>query len=76
MLNELTDFRNELERIARLGLPPDFNDGVIISVAPLHPLVPWKEAAKMWAELATGKYGWATMSQKMRQRRLVKGAGD
>ena len=76
VISELTDFRNELERIARLGLAPDFNDGVIISIAPLHPLVPWKEAAKMWAELVAGKYSWSTMSQRMRQKGLAKGVGD
>ncbi|HEY4721691.1 MAG TPA: SAM-dependent methyltransferase, partial [Anaerolineae bacterium] len=66
LIGELADFRNELERIARLGLTPDFNDGVIISIAPLHNLVPWKEAAKMWAELESGKYDWSAMSQRMR----------
>ncbi len=75
-ISELTDFRNELERIARLGLAPDFNDGVIISIAPLHTLVPWKQAAKMWDELAAGKYGWSAISLRMRQKGLVKGAGD
>lgn len=76
VISELADFRAELERIARLGLAPDFNDGVIISIAPLHSLVPWKEAAKMWAELTSGKYSWSTMSQRMRQKGLAKGAGD
>ena len=59
-----------------MGLPPDFNDGVVISIAPLHTLTPWKEAAKMWDELTQGKYGWAAMSQRLRERGLVKGAGD
>jgi hypothetical protein len=76
LISELTDFRNELERIARIGLPPDFNDGVIISIASLHSLVQWKEAARMWNELTAGKYEWSTMSQRMRQKKLIKGTGD
>ena len=76
MLEELTDFRNELERLARLQLTPDFNDGVLIGMAPLHTLVPWKEAEKMWDELVDGKYPWSSMSQRMRERGLVKNLGS
>lgn len=71
LISELTDFRNELERVARWQLTPDFNDGAIISIAPLRNLVPWKEAAKMWDELTHGKYAWSTMSQRMHQRGLA-----
>lgn len=76
LLEELTDFRNELERLARLQLTPDFNDGVLIGMAPLHTLVPWKEAEKMWDELVDGKYPWSSMSQRMRERGLVKNLGS
>lgn len=72
LIGELKDFRNELERVARLGLPPDMNDGVIISIAPLHNLVPWKEAERMWVELEQGQVEWSSMSRRMREKGLVK----
>ncbi len=76
LIAEISDFRNELERVARLQLTPDLNDGVIISIAPLHNLVPRNEAEKMLQELVQGKYEWATMSKQMRQRGLVHGTRD
>ena len=51
---------------ALLNLPPDLNDGVVISIAPLWELVPWKEAGEMWRELVAGKHEWSTMAQQMR----------
>jgi hypothetical protein len=67
----VTNFRDKLDEIALRGLPPDHNDGVIISIAPLWELVPWKEAEKMWNELAAGKYEWSTMAKQMRERGLT-----
>ena len=72
VVDEITTFRNRLDEIALRGLTPDLNDGVLISIAPLWELVPWKESGKMWQELADGKYEWSTMSQKMRQHGLIK----
>jgi hypothetical protein len=68
----LTDFRNELERVARLDLPPDLDDGIVLCVAPLRRLMPWKEAQARWEELAMGKYEWSTMGQRMRAKGLVR----
>ncbi len=65
-----TDFHT-LDHVARLNLTPDFNDGVIISIAPLHNLVPWKEAGKLWSELEQGKYDWSTMSKMMKEHGLL-----
>lgn len=72
LVGEVTTFRNTLDEIALRRLPPDPNDGVIISIAPLHELTPWKEAGKMWQELRAGKYEWSTMSKRMKARGLVK----
>jgi len=71
LVAEVTDFRDRLDAIARLSLPPDLNDGVVIGIAPLHELVPWTEARKHWEKLVAGEYEWSTMSQRMRERGLV-----
>jgi hypothetical protein len=66
-LQELYTFRSELRRLADWGYDPDFDDGVIINIAPLQRLVPWKEAEKMWEKLEAGEYEWSTMAQHMKQ---------
>jgi hypothetical protein len=71
LVAEVTEFRDRLDRVALLKLPPDLNDGVVISIAPLWELVPWKEAQKMWDKLVNDEYEWSTMSQRMRERGLV-----
>ena len=35
---------DKLRRAANLHLDPDLNDGVVLNIAPLWELVPWKEA--------------------------------
>jgi hypothetical protein len=72
LVAEVTEFRDRLDHVALLNLPPDLNDGVTISVAPLWELVPWKEAQKTWDKLVNGEYEWSTMSQRMRERGLVR----
>jgi hypothetical protein len=72
LVAEVIEFRDRLDRVALLRLPPDLNDGVTISIAPLWELVPWREAQKMWNKLVDGEYGWSTMSQQMRERGLVR----
>ena len=44
----------KLRRAANLNLTPDLNDGVVLNIAPLWELVPWKEAQKYWEELLDG----------------------
>jgi hypothetical protein len=66
---EVTAFGKTLDKIALANLPPDPNDGVLISIAPLHPLVPWPEATRMWEALRSGQYGWSTMAKKMAEGR-------
>lgn len=62
---EVTAFGKTLDKIALANLPPDPNDGVLISIAPLHPLAPWNEASRMWEALRSGQYSWSTMAKKM-----------
>lgn len=69
-VSELYDFRDKLMKVADLNLEPDMDDGVVINIAPLHEIVPWKEAEKYWGELLKGKYEWATIGKQMGGRGL------
>jgi len=71
-LSELRDFEDKLRRAANLHLEPDLNDGVVLNIAPLHELVPWKEAKSYWQELLDGKYEWSSVGKQLRQKGLVK----
>jgi len=42
------DFEDKLRRATTLHLDPDLNDGVVLNIAPLWELVPWKEARSYW----------------------------
>ena len=71
-LSELRDFEDKLRRAANLHLEPDLNDGVVLNIAPLYELVPWKEAKNYWEELLEGKYEWSSIGKQLRQKGLVK----
>jgi len=71
LIEELKAFGKELDRVALLELKPDLNDGVLLNMAPLYQLVPWKEAEKAWNELASGKYAWSSIGQQLRQKGWV-----
>jgi len=72
-LSELHDFQDKLRRVADLHFEPDLNDGVVLNIAPLWELVPWKEPKKYWDELLAGKYEWSSIGQQLRAKGLVKG---
>lgn len=69
---ELMDFRDKLQRAADLFLTPDLDDGVVLTIAPLHELVPWSEPKKYWNALLEGKYEWSSIGKQLRQKGLVK----
>jgi len=71
-LSEMQDFEDKLRRAANLHLEPDLNDGVVLNIAPLWELVPWKEAKKYWDELLDGQYEWSSIGKQLRQKGLVK----
>jgi hypothetical protein len=72
LISELRDFEDKLRRAANLHLQPDLNDGVVLNIAPLHELVPWKEAKNYWDELLEGAYEWSSVGKQLRQRGIVK----
>ena len=72
-LSELRDFEDKLRRAANLHLEPDLNDGVVLNIAPLHELVPWKEAKNYWQELLDGKYEWSSIGKQLREKGIIKG---
>lgn len=71
LLIELYDFRDKLKKVTDLNLEPDLDDGVVLNIAPLHELVPWKEAKKYWDELLAGKYEWSSISKQLKERGLI-----
>lgn len=62
---ELQDFRDKLRRAADLRIAPDLNDGVVLNIAPLWKLVPWKEAKHYWEALQEGKYDWSHIAYQL-----------
>jgi hypothetical protein len=72
LIFELRDFEDKLRQAANLRLEPDLNDGVVLNIAPLHELVPWKEAKHYWDELLEGQYEWSAIGKQLRERGLVK----
>ena len=59
-------------RAANPHLESELNDGVVLNIAPLWELVPWKEARKYWDELMEGKYEWSSIGKQLREKGLVK----
>jgi len=71
-LSELRDFHDKLKRVTDLDLEPDLDDGVVLNIAPLYELIPWREAKKYWEDLMKGKYEWSSISKQLRERRIIK----
>jgi hypothetical protein len=72
LISELREFEDKLRKAANLNLEPDLNDGVVLNIAPLHELVPWKWAETYWEELVEGKYEWSSIGKQLRQKGLVR----
>ena len=61
---EITEFKEEVEKVAKMDYDPNFDDGVILNMAPLHTVIPWSEPPKYWKDLESGKYDWAHIAMK------------
>src|SRR5262249_36808145 len=73
LVRELKGFGEKIEKAANpnfgdkeklksgVRYDPDLNDGVVLNIAPLYELVPWKEAKKYWTELIAGKHEWSSV---------------
>jgi hypothetical protein len=72
LLADLREFRDALDRAARHYLTPDLNDGVLLNIAPLWEVVPWKEAKAAWGQLTAGKYAWSSIGKQLREKGHVK----
>ena len=69
---DIRELRARLDRAVRHDLTPDLNDGVVLTIAPLYELVPWKEATFYWDELLAGKYEWSSIGKQLRAKGMVK----
>ncbi len=71
-VSELRDFADKLRQAANLHLKPDLNDGVVLNIAPLWELAPWKEAKEYWEELIKGEHEWSGIGKQLREKGLAK----
>lgn len=66
LLAELTEFHDELLRVAGLPYKPNLNDGVLITASPLWKLFrlpKWQKDLKAcWDDLSKGEYDWAHLA--------------
>jgi len=45
---------------------------VVLNIAPLWEIVPWKEAKNYCDELIEGKYKWSSFGEQLREKGLVR----
>ena len=60
---ELELFKQNIQEVIDTGFKPDIDDGVILNMAPLYKLIPWKEPEKYYKNLQMGQYEWAHVSR-------------
>jgi hypothetical protein len=65
LMSDLHTFRDRLSRAAELYLEPDLDDGVVLNMAPLGELVPWKEPGVYWEALRRGEYAWSGVAKQL-----------
>jgi len=75
VVDELRVMLEEVQRVAPLWAP-DFDDGIVLVLAPLWRLIPrqkaWqKELKTRWDELVAGRYDWAHLAMNLWPERVV-----
>lgn len=68
LLEELGRFRDRIRAVADTGYAPELDDGVLLSIAPLYQVIPWREAEKAWRELRAGNHPWSSMAKRFERR--------
>lgn len=63
LLEELEHFRKDINEVIASRYKPNIDDGVILNMASLYKLIPWKEPEKYYKELQEGKYEWSQISR-------------
>lgn len=61
-IEELKLFKQNIQEVIDTGFKPDIDDGVILNMASLYKLIPWKEPEKYYKNLQVGEYEWAHIS--------------
>ncbi len=61
-IEELKLFKQDIQEVIDTGFKPDIDDGVILNMAPLYKLIPWREPEKYYKNLRMGQYEWAQVS--------------
>lgn len=66
LLADLLEFERRIEAITAAGYDPHIDDGILIRLAPLHPLLPSfaKEPKETWEKLAKGDYDWSHLAMQ------------
>ena len=72
LLTEINRFADNIQKVADLSLVPDLDDGVVLTASPLWEVIPRKDLAMYWKELALGKYEWSSIGKQLREKSLVK----
>ena len=71
--DDLQEFVSKLDDLIALGYQPHIDDGVLINMAPLWPLLPsWSaEPKKCWKKLVAGDYDWSHMAMHLWPERVI-----
>jgi hypothetical protein len=68
LVTDLREFEERLARATNLNLTPDLNDGVLLNIAPLWEVTPWRDAKAAWQAVLAGKYPWSAIGHQMATR--------